>query len=434
MQRLVLDIQDYNWGKAGQESEVAKLLVASGQWREEEIEGDRHYAELWVGTHSKTPSRLESGQLLESYIQEHPDELGEELVSHFGVCLPFLTKVLSIGHPLQLQVHPSMEEARKLHRESPTAFLDGNHKPEMAVALTPFTALCGWRDPGTILQMAEKVPEFGDALGKQVLELLKCPGREEEQVAACYTAIFQPQTQEGGAALLASLAKRLGKEKEEETDEEEIGKGCATSLAKMQLLEALDVFLELHTSFPGDRGCWGVFLLNLLRLAPGEAIWVPAGQIHAYVSGDCVEVLSCGDNVLFCGLVHDEDVKHFPPQLTDPDILAQVVSFKPSPSPLVPEGRDEEGHSTLSPPVREFSLTKIEVSPLSWLSQLPSLSCASTLLVIQGQGSFQCGEAILPFCTGQAFFLPCSSPLTVSATTTALIYRVTIGSSISTDM
>ena len=96
----------------------------------------------------------------------------------------------------------------------------------------------------------------------------------------------------------------------------------------------------------GDPGCLAPLLLNVYTLQPGQAIFVPAGEIHAYIQGDCIEVgifmvngisdqvsphqvLSCGDNVLFCGLVHDEDVAHFPPELTDPHILSQIVNFQP---------------------------------------------------------------------------------------------------------
>merc|ERR1712192_97253 len=147
-----------------------------------------------------------------------------------------------------------------------------------------------------------------------------------------------------------------------------------------------------------------------------------------YVSGDCVEVLSCGDNVLFCGLVHEEDSVHFPPELTDPALLAEVVSFKPSPSPRVEEVEDSEGLPTLSPPVKEFKLAKIKVED-GESKILEPLPTASTLLVIQGFGFiWSSAENIRQaFSPGKAFFLPCGAPLNIAASSATIIYRVTIG-------
>ena len=405
--RLTLGTQNYNWGRKGSSSQVARLLVASGQLGGDQVEEGRSYAELWLGTHPKTPSRLEEGPLLSSVLQARPQLLGQELVQEFGPCLPFLTKVLSIGHPLQLQVHPSMEEAAVLHRQNPAAFLDANHKPEMAVAITPFTALCGWRIPEAILRLAVKVPELGWVLGEEVVRLLAEQTRLELKVAACYSAIFQSGRSQEHTALLKTLATRLAQ--------------------KQECIAEERVFLELHSAFPGDPGCWGVFLLNLLHLSPGEAIWVPAGQIHAYVSGDCVEVLSCGDNVLFCGLVHQEDSIHFPPALTDPSLLARVVSFLPSASPLVPETTDQEGHPSLAPPVREFRLTKLLTVEEggAWVCRAAALPSASTLLVLEGEGELHSGGQSEAFRTGQGFLLGAEAPLVVTSKTSALIYRVT---------
>ena len=114
----------------------------------------------------------------------------------------------------------------------------------------------------------------------------------------------------------------------------------------------------------GDPGCYGPFLLNIYRLQPGEAIFLPAGEIHAYISGDCLEVLSCGDNVLFCGLVHQEDISHFPPALTDPDILAEIVNFCPNSGARVREELDSDNNLCLAPPVEEFKLIKIQVTTM----------------------------------------------------------------------
>ena len=108
---------------------MSKYLVSSGQSKNDDIVPGLNYAELWVGTHSKTPSLLKDGTPLSEYIEDHPEILGKDCIERFGNTLPFLLKVLSIGHPLQLQIHPTKEEAKVLHKNNPIAFLDENHKP-----------------------------------------------------------------------------------------------------------------------------------------------------------------------------------------------------------------------------------------------------------------------------------------------------------------
>ena len=93
--------------KIGKTSVVSELLVSAGQVAEEDIKEDCHYAELWVGTHPKTSNTISDGRSLAEYVGSSPELLGERITTQFGATLPFLLKVLSIGHPLQLQIHPT---------------------------------------------------------------------------------------------------------------------------------------------------------------------------------------------------------------------------------------------------------------------------------------------------------------------------------------
>ena len=250
---------------------MSKYLVSSGVVEECDIDQECHYAELWLGTHSKTPNTTQDGQTLSQYVMENPQLLGQEIVQKFGATLPFLLKVLSIGHPLQLQIHPTKDEARELHRKNPRAFLDDNHKPEMAVALTPFTALCGFRDPAEILEISEVIEDFADTLGDETLNLLKKENvKDSEKIKACYNSIFQS---------------------DKKADYLDIQKKIKSKVESLQIkISGGQEFLTIFDSFEGDPGCFAPFLLNIYKLEPGEAIFVPAGEIHAYISGDCIEV------------------------------------------------------------------------------------------------------------------------------------------------
>lgn len=55
-----------------------------------------------------------------------------------------MLQVLSVSKALSIQAHPDKELARALHKLNPHNYKDDNHKPEMALALTEFQALCGF--------------------------------------------------------------------------------------------------------------------------------------------------------------------------------------------------------------------------------------------------------------------------------------------------
>ena len=141
------------------------------------------------------------------------------------------------------------------------------------------------------------------------------------------------------------------------------------------------------------------------------------------------QVLSCGDNVLFCGLVHDEDVAHFPPELTDPNILSEIVNFEPASNALVTPETDAEGHLSLAPPVQEFRLTSIKLRPETE-ARVQRLETASTLFILRGQGSLrqEPGGDLHQLRPGQAYLVTAGQQLEVRAGSEGLeIYRTTVG-------
>ena len=219
---------------------MSKFLVSSGQETVDSIQEEVHYAELWLGTHPKPGSEniMEDGTNLRDFVQKHPETLGQDIVKNFGETLPFLFKILSIGHPLQLQIHPTKQEARILHQKDPAAFLDENHKPEMAVALTPFTALCGFRHPDEILKIAKLIPEFGEVLGcdgdSGSYSILGSSEPDSTKIRHCYEAVFQSQrSREDLRTLQSRIYSRL---KQDPSLRDQVG----------------SEFLTLFDTFPGD--------------------------------------------------------------------------------------------------------------------------------------------------------------------------------------
>lgn len=248
MQLLDNPIQPYDWGST---TAIAQLMGTTPTGVPQ--------AELWMGTHLVAPSRLADGRQLE--------ELSGPL--------PFLFKVLAAAQPLSIQAHPSLdraragfaaEEAAGVARSDPRRnYKDPNHKPELICALTPFEALCGFRPVG------------------ESAELL-------EQVGA--TAWAQRLRDAGIAVVLAELFT--------------LDRGAAAHLADEVVVRCADAGLgwladaaEIH---PGDIGLVVAVLLNHLVLQPGEALYLGAGNLHAYLRGTGVELMANSDNVLRGGL------------------------------------------------------------------------------------------------------------------------------------
>ncbi|KAF6131544.1 mannose phosphate isomerase [Phyllostomus discolor] len=140
-------VQQYAWGKMGSNSEVARLLASSDPLAR--ISEDQPYAELWMGTHPRGDAKILDNRIsqktLGQWITENQDCLGAKVKDTFNGKLPFLFKVLSVGTALSIQAHPDKELAEKLHLQAPQHYPDANHKPEMAIALTSFQGLCGFR-------------------------------------------------------------------------------------------------------------------------------------------------------------------------------------------------------------------------------------------------------------------------------------------------
>ena len=173
LHRLVCKAQNYAWGKVGRSSKVAKLMEADGI----DIDDEAPYAEYWFGTHPAAPSSVKGNAggadvLLSQWLQRFPNALGRlKSVCADSGQLPFLFKVLSVNKALSIQAHPDKSLAERLNAERPDVYKDDNHKPEMAVALTYFEAMCGFRPYKTIVLLLQEYPEFSALVGEQITKV-----------------------------------------------------------------------------------------------------------------------------------------------------------------------------------------------------------------------------------------------------------------------
>ncbi|UOQ57723.1 mannose-6-phosphate isomerase, class I [Leucobacter allii] len=310
-------------------------------------------AELWLGTHPAAPAQLAKAsarpRTLLDLVAGDPERYGVD-----GGPLPFLLKVLGIGAPLSLQVHPdraqaaagfAAEEAAGIPRDAPERnYGDANHKPELLVALSEVTALSGFRPLPEVREdlrrLAEAARVSGDGAGAAELVAVaaRLAGEDAEAVRRAFLDWAFGDDHAVGLAL-AALARIA-------TGAEPAGAGPPEDAAPSDRLAALAALVAAH---PGDPGILVALLLHHVRLAPGEAVFLRARQLHAYLGGIAVEVMASSDNVLRAGLTR----KH-----VDIAELCRIVDAGDLVEPRLPAERLGPGLVAWRPDVPDFQLLR----------------------------------------------------------------------------
>jgi mannose-6-phosphate isomerase len=325
-------IQPYAWGS---KHALAKL-------RGDPNPSSTPEAELWMGAHPLASSSLGGiGQTLLDAVTAQPESyLGSAVSRQYGGKLPFLLKVLAADTPLSLQAHPSLaqaaqgfeaDEAAGIPLDAPHRnYKDKNHKPELLCALGEFWALCGFRAvPDTLALFDElAIP----ALEPHLTALRHAP--HAAGLRQLFSSLMQAPADERQALARAT------------TEACRARAGRASRFSDEYRWAA-----RLSDLYPGDVGVVSALLLNLLRLEQGDAIYLPAGNLHAYLGGTGVEIMASSDNVLRGGLT--------PKHVNVPELL-RVLDFEPlSVSPLKPVLQGAE--HAYETPAREFRLSYFDL-------------------------------------------------------------------------
>ena len=256
----------------------------------------RPWAELWFGTHPGAPSTIADD---------------DELLDVAGP-LPYLLKVLAAAEPLSLQAHPTAERAVEGHAIG--VYGDPSPKPELLCALTPFDALCGVRPPDVTTELLRELGADGLA------DRLSSDG-----VAGVVEAIYRRRLD-----VTSTLA------------------ACAACDHPVATLAT-----ALAERYPDDPSVAVTLLLNRVRLQPGEGIFLGAGNLHCYVAGVGIELMTASDNVVRGGLT----VKP-----VDVDELLTVFDPNPLEDPVVRATDLGDGVSRYAPEAAPFELWRIETS------------------------------------------------------------------------
>lgn len=312
-------IKDYAWG--------SRNLIQDHFGLGEQ---NQRVAEVWFGTHPGGESKLVSSD--------------ESLSQHLGSKLSFLVKFLAAESPLSIQVHPNTTQAQLgfareqslgLEISDPRRnYKDQSHKPELLVALTSFSALCGFRPRAEMIEVFSAFSSFEPKLAEFAKQLSS--GSPLEEV---FTKLLNSP----------DVAKSL--------EDNLSGQKLDGELAS----KALELTKYLFERYPADTGVLVSLMLNHVELSKGEAIFLPAGNLHAYLKGLGLEVMASSDNVIRGGLTQ----KH-----VDHSELVRVADFTELDNPKSPIKKLAEGLSEYQVSTSDFKVYRAEVSGANLLADI----------------------------------------------------------------
>lgn len=269
MQFLNCGHQNYDWGKPSSTSVIYQMQSANPYFSSS-LDPTLKYAELWIGTHKNLPSYLKRSPktTLSEYLQENPNFLSKFPTDSIKKGeLPFLMKILCVNQSLSIQAHPDKDFAAVLHKLQPEIYKDANHKPEMAIALSKFEALCNFAPAKIVQENLYEYEEFRNVFPEEILkEFSSSPSKETLKILV--ETLFN-SAENFWKPLLEKMIKRL---------------------QKKEILSKKDaVLLRLHEQFPLDIGIFFTLFMNYIVVNPGDFLIMRPNEPHAYLSGDCIE-------------------------------------------------------------------------------------------------------------------------------------------------
>ncbi|KAJ5938044.1 hypothetical protein N7454_004386 [Penicillium verhagenii] len=415
--RLQCGVNSYDWGKVGETSAAARYAATTAA-QDFSIEAEKPYAELWMGTHPSLPSKdVETQRTLLDLVQDNQALLSAEISERYGGRLPFLFKVLSIGKALSIQAHPNKKLAEQLHARDPKNYPDDNHKPEMTIAITPFEGLCGFRPLAEILHFLQAIEPLRTLIGEQATgefqKTVKDNEESEDEVVvqrnkdalrSLFTSLMESSSEkiEAASKALVALAESSPASFGTLSEEVETNPSDPAELAA--------IIQRLNGQFPNDIGLFVFFFLNFIKLEPGEAMFLKADDIHAYVSGDIIECMASSDNVVRAG---------FTPKFKDVDTLTQMLTYSYAPieeQKLRPVDYpytvfNATAYSSASssllydPPIEEFSVVKTDLNRKGAKATFDPIVGPSILICTRGQGTITIGHKTEEVKEGNVFFV-----------------------------
>ena len=331
--------------------------------------------------------------------------MSTEISKKYNNKLPFLFKVLSISKALSIQAHPNKKLAEQLHAKDPKNYPDDNHKPEMAISITPFEGLCGFRPLKEIAHFLKTVEPLRALVGEDHATSLETTAAAEDSdvvtskssLRAAFSALMKsaPEDVHAMSKSLISLA-----------ESQKITPGPSVNTTE----ELCELVTRCNAHFPHDIGLFVLFFLNYVKLSPGQAMYLKADDIHAYVSGDIIECMASSDNVIRAG---------FTPKFHDVNTLTEILTYdhnppeqqllKPVDYPYVTLNTRaySSGSDCLlyDPPIEEFSVVRTELKAAGAKATFEGIAGPSIVICTNGEGSISVGSKKEEMKEGRVYFV-----------------------------
>jgi mannose-6-phosphate isomerase len=330
--RISGEVKNFSWGS----KHLIQDQLGLGPTNQE-------VAEVWFGTHAGGQSKLLTS--------------GQNLSDAVGSKLSFLVKFLAADSPLSIQVHPNALQAKAGFAKENAAgidladpkrnYKDDSHKPEILIALSAFKALCGFRPRAEILEI--------------------------------FLAFSESEARFGELAAVAATDASLEEIFSELLEDNALAGRFASSVAGLDIdsisEQARALVVDLLGKYPGETGALVSLLLNFIQLAPGEAIYLPAGNLHAYLSGLGLEVMAASDNVIRGGLTS----KHI-----DKAELRNITDFSELAEPKVSPKKLAEGLVEYPVSASEFRVYRAQITGTNMLADI-DLPAAAVIVCVSGE-------------------------------------------------
>jgi len=359
-----------------------------------------------MGTHPSLPSKdLTTGRSLVDLVADNQALMGSDISSKYHNKLPFLFKVLSINKALSIQAHPNKKLAGELHAKDPKNYPDDNHKPEMTLAITPFEGLCGFRPLKEIAHFLSTIPPLRSLVGEEASSSL-------EKVSSSSSA----SVDESKTALKTAFSTLMKSDRSVVADKSKDLLSLAESgnITPGPSVNTSDELCELVTrcnsQFPQDIGLFVLFFLNYVKLSPGQAMYLKADDIHAYISGDIIECMASSDNVIRAG---------FTPKFQDVNTLTDILTYdhdppeqqllKPVDYPYVTLNQTaySSGSDSLlyDPPIEEFSVVRTVLKKDGAKATFEAIAGPSIIICTSGSGKISVGPKTEEIKEGWVYFV-----------------------------
>lgn len=282
----------------------------------------------------------------------------------------------------------------------------------MTIAITPFEGLCGFRPLAEIIHFLGALKPLRELVGEQAASEFEntvkgsedsedstVVQRNKDALRAVFTTLMRSSPERIEAA-----ARQLVDAAENSPDSFTVPSGFNSSA------ELAAIIRRLNGQFPNDIGLFVFFLLNFVKMDTGEAMFLKADDIHAYISGDIIECMASSDNVVRAG---------FTPKFKDVDTLTDMLTYSYAPieaqklEPVdypyavlnVPAYSSGSSCILYDPPIEEFSVVKTDLYRTGSKATFDGLAGPSILICTHGQGRIRVANKTEEIKEGYVFFI-----------------------------